>query len=864
MRNVVIIAILFISLTPIGIFFWKASAATETVIQVSTTDDEINEDGDCSLREAIRAANMDTAVDTCLAGSGTDAIVVPPGIYSLTISDAIEENAALTGDLDILQNVSITGAGEDITIIDGNGIDRVFQLPYAATQVTIVDLTIRGGDLGRGIGPQYSGGAISLISGSALTLTQVTITDNTASYGHDILQSGNGGGIYNNGGTAVLNHVTVSHNKAGFAGGIYNGGTLMLINSAVQDNESTYYGGGIQSNSDPLYSMGLILDSSTVSGNIAGTNGGGLYINGGLGNVENSSISSNRANNYLGGGVWVYYEGAVVTITHSTIASNFAGTGGGIFNTHQQGALILPTAVNTIQAPNQNHNIFLKNTIVANNNGNDCGTSLTADLPLSLGYSLASDTSCGFGNPTDKVDTDPMLGPLQDNGGFTFTQALLYGSPAIDQGNCNDASNIQVTTDQRGVVRPQPDGGDCDMGAFEAVPNSNADLTLNKSASPTSAEMGALVTYTLNVINAGPQAVTNVAVTDTLPANVSYFSAAGSGWNCGHASGVVSCIRPTLLAAGLAAPTIEIQVTVPLASGVITNTAVTNVTWPNLDPNKSDNIASAPVIVLPPPQPDADLSLSKIDTPDPVIAGTSLNYTLSVDNAGPDAATAITVTDTLPSGTTFLAAIGDGWACQHTAGIVTCTRASLAVTTAPAIALTVLSPVSEGNITNTAVVAAATNDPNPTDNATSAQTTITPPPVEQADLSISKQVNSNSVAAGRPLTYTLTVTNTGPSTTSSVAVVDILPTGMTFQNASGTGWICNHVSGTVTCTRATLAVEAAPAIVLIMLAPTGSGTVTNSASVSSALSDPQPGNNTASAETVVEPVYWIYLPVIFK
>lgn len=443
-------------------------ARSEVVIIVDTTEDEVLANGTCSLREAIIAANNDAVMDGCPAGNGDDVIVVPGGTYFLTIADAVEENAALTGDLDLRYGVMLVGEGEGVTVVDGNGIDRVFHLPYAATRVTIADMTIRGGDLGVGTGPQYSGGGVSLISGSVLTLTQVAVEDNWASFGQVIGQSGVGGGIYNNGGTAVLHEVTVQDNKAGFAGGIYNGGNLVLVDSSVAENESAFYAGGIQSSSNPLYSDGLQMDGSTVSGNVAGTSGGGLYINEGWGDIRNSTISNNVANNYLGGGMWVYYEGAVVTVTHSTLAGNTAGTGGGIYNTHQQGLMGEETAVFLPETPHQNPNIFLKNTIVAENNGGDCAVSLTADLPLSLGYSLASDTSCSFGNPTDQNNTDPLLGPLQDNGGPTWTQALLLGSLAIDTGSCLDAHNQLVTVDQRGVARPQPVAGICDRGAFEA------------------------------------------------------------------------------------------------------------------------------------------------------------------------------------------------------------------------------------------------------------------------------------------------------------------------------------------------------------------------------------------------------------
>src|SRR5687768_15112228 len=97
-----------------------AQAAT---ITVTTTSDELNADGDCSLREAIRAANSNTQVDTCPVGTSTDVINVPAGTYLLTIAGR-DEDAAASGDLDLLGDITLNGAGVAATIIDGNQLDR--------------------------------------------------------------------------------------------------------------------------------------------------------------------------------------------------------------------------------------------------------------------------------------------------------------------------------------------------------------------------------------------------------------------------------------------------------------------------------------------------------------------------------------------------------------------------------------------------------------------------------------------------------------------------------------------------------------------------------------------------------------------
>src|SRR5439155_19589207 len=148
-------------------------------------------------------------------------------------------------------------------------------------------------------------------------------------------------------------------------------------------------------------------------------------------------------------------------------------------------------------------------------------------------------------------------------------------------------------------------------------------------------------------------------------------------------------------------------------------------------------------LALPPPP--ADLALTQTDSPDPVDAGATLAYTLGVSNAGPGTASSLVVTDTLPAGTTFQCASGsgacgasNGWACNQAAGVVTCTRPSLAVGAAPDIIILVTAPATAGSIHNTASVAAAEIDPNMADNSDAEDTLVAP--VVPHDLAITKIV----------------------------------------------------------------------------------------------------------------------------
>src|SRR5207244_2237172 len=174
---------------------------------------------------------------------------------------------------------------------------------------------------------------------------------------------------------------------------------------------------------------------------------------------------------------------------------------------------------------------------------------------------------------------------------------------------------------------------------------------------------------------------------------------------------------------------------------------------------------------------------------------------------------------------------------------VTCTRASsLPPGAAPPITIVVTAPSEGGTITNTATVSAATSDPNPANNTATASTTV----IASADLSITKTDAPDPVTAGAALTYTLTVSNAGPSTAAApISVTDSLPPGVTFQGASGAGWTCSGTNTGVACTRAsTLPPGAAPPITILVTAPNEGGTITNTASVSSSTSDPDSSNNT--------------------
>ena len=416
--------LLLVAIAIIVLMTRPAPIVRAATISVNTTTDENNVDGDCSLREAIIAANTDTAVDACPAGSGADTIVVPAGTYLLSLTPS-GSNDATSGDLNITADLTLNGSGPNVTTIDANGIDRVLRIENSS-DVSISRLTLSGGNSGIATG----GGILVYGASSTLNLTLVRVTANTASAGIYLTSA------------STLNIVN-SRIENNSNGGIYlaSSATASIRNSTISNNSGAIGGGGISSSGT------LTLVNSTLSGNSAETSGGGL-LNTGTAALYNVTIANNIAgaggSTGNGGGVYSDLSGSSLTIRNSIIANNVD--------------------------------------ITTSELNNDCDGTLTGE-----GYNLIEDTTgCTITGVTtgDVTGIDPMLGALLDNGGPAFTQALLTGSPAIDAGEptgCRDQSNALLLTDQRSYLR----NGTCDKGAYEYNSPGQATSTNTPTASNT-------------------------------------------------------------------------------------------------------------------------------------------------------------------------------------------------------------------------------------------------------------------------------------------------------------------------------------------------------------------------------------------
>jgi hypothetical protein len=359
----------------------------------------------------------------------------------------------------LAHSISIDGPGANLLTVRRNtgGDYGIFTVPYDGPTVSISGLTINNGDSVNG-GYYFGGGGI--FNGGTLTLANCTVNGN---YAYDGVFAA-GGGIFNEG-TLTASNCTISGNQAGpiypftgVGGGIYNLGTLTLSNSTVAGNHAGIvgefsYGGGIYNDGDTV-----TLNNSTVSGNFA-FYGGGIFNHGDVGDgtvtLNNSTVSGNSGGGIANGKIIL--DGGTVTLNNSTVSGN-SEFYQGISNAG--GTLTLNNATVSGNTGGVNSyrggTIHARNTIIANNMYSD----LSGDLG-SLGHNLIGNTNGGSGfDPTDLLNVDPLLGPLQDSGGPTQTQALLAGSPALNAGDPGQLG----TADQRGVVR----SGGVNIGAYQA------------------------------------------------------------------------------------------------------------------------------------------------------------------------------------------------------------------------------------------------------------------------------------------------------------------------------------------------------------------------------------------------------------
>jgi hypothetical protein len=404
----------------------------------------ITVEGDCTLIDAILAANTDAEVGACPAGSGDDIIMLTGDVTLDAVDNDTSGNNGLPS---VISHITLEGGGFTIARQAGDAMFRLFHVGEEGTLV-LKHVTLSGGEtdviLSEGeTEAKANGGAIR--NEGILFVIESTITGNTA----------NGGGGLSNNGEATIHNSTITGNIAENGGGLYNfGGTMTVVNSTITNNT----GGGI-SNAGALVGVGdLTVVGCTITGNTSKNGGGGLS-NVGIGAISNSTIFENTTESG-GGGV---FNSGTLALTNVTISGNTAKeVGGGIFNSSEltvNHATIVGNQANLSSGlDNYAGQVEINNSIVANGENGGCFGDQTLQLD-ERGFTgrrnRDSDETC----PDTKL-IEGLDETLADNGGSTPTHALMENSNAIDNGR----DEYCTPTDQRNALRT---GERCDIGAFE-------------------------------------------------------------------------------------------------------------------------------------------------------------------------------------------------------------------------------------------------------------------------------------------------------------------------------------------------------------------------------------------------------------
>lgn len=448
--------------------------------------------------------------------SANDTISMAAGVYP-------------TNETQIDKPLTVIGAGQGSTFLDGGSTTRVL---YVTAATTIEDLTIRNGRISLISGNLFDTSGGGILSNTSLVLEDVTLSNNSV--------TGSGGAIFHLGNLTVEDSRIVGNSADGSSGAIYSygSGSLTVSDTVIENNQADTSGGAMEVNRPTA------LTDVTLRGNSAGSFGGALNVfqsvqldrvtlennsanSGGaifaqIGSIDmtNSTVSGNTAGNNYGG---IAIAGAVtVNVRNSTISDNHrTSTAGAGFN----GLM------------NSGGTVAVVSSIIANNDDRNCGGVETNWT--SQGYNLSSDATCGFSQPSDLQLADPLLAPLADHGGDTPTHALLPGSPAIDSGSNGHCPAV----DQREVARPYDGDGNgtavCDRGAFEArrqIVISDRTVTEGNSG-----VTNAVFDVTLTPPAAGALSVSYAAVAGTATAGSDFTAVSGAlNWSAGQSAKTVT------------------------------------------------------------------------------------------------------------------------------------------------------------------------------------------------------------------------------------------------------------------------------------------------------------------------------------
>jgi uncharacterized repeat protein (TIGR01451 family) len=482
------------------------------------------------------------------------------------------------------------------------------------------------------------------------------------------------------------------------------------------------------------------------------------------------------------------------------------------------------------------------------NAGPDTATNVTFTIPMSLSLVYVSHTG-----PAGFTCTTPAVGV---NGTITCTIASLPSGanlpfslvtqviPALNNG----PDGVIEQDFLIGSATNDPTPANNEVTLFTNYTTPDADISVTNSDSPDPVAPGGTIVYTQTITNNGPDTAVNATFTQTTPAGTVLQSfTQPAGWSCttppAGGTGTISCSKGTMVATESAGFLMAVLVS---GGGPIGSTVTGD--SDTYDPDPLDNTATATTNVA--AGSTADLSIAKTTPTTNAPAGSVIGYTITLTNNGPSAATSPVMTDPLPSSLLFRSiAAPAGFTCTtpafRTTGTITCNGATLANgATATFTLVTEVAAGSSGTVTNTATASSATPDGNSGNSGvTSSPIAIGP---SSADLTITKTTLTTTATPGTNITYTITVSNSGPSTATNVVVNDTLPAGLQFVSATPSQGTCNAASPVV-CNLGNILNGANATITLVAQATGSTASVTNTAS---ATSPDATGPDTATSRTI--------------
>jgi len=464
---------------------------------------------------------------------------------------------------------------------------------------------------------------------------------------------------------------------------------------------------------------------------------------------------------------------------------------------------------NTVVAPSNQSDVGdqIHYTITVANSGNGPATGVTiSDTKL-------PSLSCTIG-------VTPTTLPTTLAAGATLTCTGTYTLTGADVG-AGSVTNTATVSGTNACTAAAPNCTGTEITPLGQVPI----LSLTKSATPNPFVVGQPASYSITVANNGTAATSaNVTVSDTLPSGITLASSSGSNWACTGTS-ALTCTFSGTIAAG-ANSVLTLNVNVAASATVGDNSATASGGGDPTCPAAARCTGTVPVPITAP-----QLTVGKTATPNPFVVGQPASYTITVTNSGSAATVGnIVVSDTLPTGITFVSASGTNWNCTGTTTLSCTFSGTLALSASTTLTLNVSVGASAANGNNSA---SASGGGDPTCPAAGRCTGTVTVPVNVPQLNVTKTASPNPFVVGQPASYTITVTNAGTATTTgNITVTDNLPTGITLASAAGTNWACVGTTA-LTCTfTGTLAVGANTALTLNVTVGASAGSATNTATAS--------------------------------